>query len=132
MLTGGCFCGRIRYEAHGTPFHATICHCPDCRRVAGAPFVAWFSLASSWLRFVSDVPKRFASSAKAVRSFCPDCGTPLTFQHEDSPGEIDVTACSLDDPGMVPPQDHVRTNGRVSWVHMNDGLREYAHARSDG
>ena len=23
MLKGGCFCGRIRYEALGTPFHET-------------------------------------------------------------------------------------------------------------
>jgi hypothetical protein len=23
MLKGGCFCGRVRYEAVGTPFHET-------------------------------------------------------------------------------------------------------------
>ena len=132
MLTGGCFCGRIRYEVHGTPFHATICHCSDCRRVAGAPLVAWFSVASSGLRFVSDVPKRFASSAKVVRSFCSDCGTPLTFQHQDFPAEIDITTCSLDDPELVPPQDHVRTKGRLSWMRMDDDLPKYPFARSGG
>ncbi len=132
MLTGGCFCGRIRYEADGTPFHATICHCADCRRVAGSPCVAWFSLAASGLRFVAGVPRRFASSARAMRSFCPDCGTPLTFQHADCPAEIDITTCSLDDPGLVPPRDHVRTTGRLSWVHMDDGLREYPATRPGG
>ncbi len=132
MLTGGCFCGRIRYEVHGTPFHAAICHCSDCRRVAGAPLVAWFSVAPSGLRFVSDVPKRFASSAKAVRSFCSDCGTPLTFQHQDLPAEIDITTCSLDDPELVPPLDHVRTNGRLSWMRVDDDLPKYPFARSGG
>ena len=29
MLKGGCFCGRIRYETAGTPFHETNCHCSD-------------------------------------------------------------------------------------------------------
>ncbi len=43
MLRGGCFCGNIRYEAVGTPFNETNCHCSICRRTTGAPFVTWFS-----------------------------------------------------------------------------------------
>jgi len=132
MMTGGCFCGQVRYEALGTPFNATVCHCSDCRRVAGSPFVAWFSVAPAEFRFVSGEPKRFASSAKAMRSFCPDCGTPLTFQHNDFPAEIDITTCSLDNPELVPPQDHVRTNRRLSWLRLADGLREYPDSRSAG
>ena len=30
MLTGGCFCGAIRYQPEGTPFHETNCHRPTC------------------------------------------------------------------------------------------------------
>ena len=47
MLTGGCFCGRVRYEARGPAFNRTSCHCSICRRTSGAPFVAWFSVARS-------------------------------------------------------------------------------------
>ena len=36
-LAGGCMCGAVRYEADGAPFHATLCHCVDCRRAGGAP-----------------------------------------------------------------------------------------------
>lgn len=32
MLKGGCFCGAVRYEAEGEPFHETNCHCSICRR----------------------------------------------------------------------------------------------------
>ena len=32
MLQGGCFCGRIRYEVAGHPFHEANCHCSICRR----------------------------------------------------------------------------------------------------
>jgi hypothetical protein len=31
MLTGGRFCGAMRYEADGKPFHETNCHCSICR-----------------------------------------------------------------------------------------------------
>ena len=36
MLTGGCFCGRVRYEARGPAFNRTSCHCSICRRTSGA------------------------------------------------------------------------------------------------
>jgi hypothetical protein len=52
MLTGGCFCGAIRYEARGTPFHETSCHCSICRRTTGAPFVTWFSVRSPDFRII--------------------------------------------------------------------------------
>ena len=42
--TGGCCCGAIRYVITGTPEHALVCHCPDCRRAAGAHSVAWLIL----------------------------------------------------------------------------------------
>jgi len=38
MLKGGCYCGAVRYEAAGTPFNETSCHCTICRRTTGAPF----------------------------------------------------------------------------------------------
>jgi hypothetical protein len=34
MLTGGCFCGRVRYEARGPAFNRTSCHCSICRRTS--------------------------------------------------------------------------------------------------
>ena len=58
MLQGGCFCGRIRYEVAGTPFHETNCHCSICRRTTGAPFVTWFSVRPPEFRLVSGEPVR--------------------------------------------------------------------------
>jgi len=46
----------------------------------GAPFVAWFSESPSEFRFVEGDPSHFRSSGKGSRSFCPHCGTQLTFQ----------------------------------------------------
>ncbi len=132
MLTGGCLCGQVRYETEGTPFHSTVCHCTDCRRVTAAPFVAWFSVPSAKLRFVAGAPKLFASSRGVLRGACATCGTPLTYQHIDLQDEVDITTCSLDDPELVPPRDHVRTRSKLSWVHTNDGLPSFAGRRSEG
>jgi hypothetical protein len=129
MLTGGCFCGAIRYEAGGTPFHETLCHCSMCRRSAGAPAVAWFSVPRAELRFLSGTPARFASSASAERGFCPSCGTTLTFEAKDLPEEIDITTASLDDPNALPPREHIYTSTRLHWMAGLDALPSFAEGR---
>ena len=68
MLTGGCLCGEVRYEADGAPFHKTVCHCSMCRRASGAPIVAWFSVPREELRWVQGAPKRYRSSAQATKA----------------------------------------------------------------
>ena len=131
MLTGGCFCGSIRCEAHGTPFNETNWHCSICCRMTGAPFVTWFSVRTSDFRIIQGEPARFNSTAKGVRALCSRCGAQLTFEHADFPDEIDVTTSSLDDPELVPPRDNTYTSTRLRWVAA-DGLPEYRDARQQG
>ena len=129
MLPGGCYCGQIRYEAEDTPFHETNCHCSICRRSTGAAFVTWFSVPRSQFRLVRGEPTRFRSTAKATRSFCPRCGTQLTFEDDDFLDEIDVTTCSLDEPDRVPPKDHTYTSSKLSWLTLADPLPQYPKSR---
>lgn len=128
MLKGGCFCGRIRYETTGTPFHETNCHCVNCRRTTGAPSVAWFSVQRSQFRFTLGEPARFKSTSQATRSFCSQCGTQLTFESEDLPTEIDVTTGSLDAPDEVPPKDQTWTRSRLSWMVLDDRLPKHSES----
>jgi hypothetical protein len=131
MLTGGCYCGLIRFAVDGPVTHETNCHCSICRRTSGAPYVAWFTAASDRFRWTAGEPTRFASTARAARSFCPSCGTQLTFEHRDFPTEIDITICSLDDPDAIEPLHHIHTEGRPRWVMPGDGKPEFPGYRSD-
>jgi hypothetical protein len=129
VLRGGCFCGFVRYEVGGSPFHETSCHCSICRRTSGAPFVAWFTVAARDFRVTAGEPASFRSSDHGRRSFCPRCGTPIAFQSSRSPDELDLTTCSLDDPERLPPRDHTRTSSMLSWLRIGDGLPRFAEAR---
>ncbi|HVW71280.1 MAG TPA: GFA family protein [Steroidobacteraceae bacterium] len=124
-LTGGCFCGQIRYEATGTPFHETNCHCAICRGTTGAPSVAWFSVERPSFRFTAGEPKRFKSTRRGTRAFCPTCGTQLTFETEDFPTEVDVTICSLDDPDGVRPKDQTWVSSKLRWTVLDARLPQH-------
>jgi hypothetical protein len=129
VITGGCFCGAVRYETAMSAFHETICHCADCRRAVGAHVVAWFSVSRSALALTGE-PVRYRSSAGATRSFCGRCGTSLLFESDAHPDEVDVTLSTLDDPNALPPKDHTWTASKVGWDAVCDGLPAFARGRS--
>lgn len=129
MLTGGCYCGWIRYEASGAPFNATTCHCSICRRTTGGSIVSWFSVAKAEFKFTTGHPATFNSTEKGTRSFCPRCGTQLSFESADFPDEVDITTTSLDEPDSVPPQDHTHTSAKLAFIHLNDGMPAFPGAR---
>jgi hypothetical protein len=129
MLTGQCFCGQIKYQASSEPYNKTICHCTMCRGTTGTPCVAWFSVPLDSFRFTSGTPTSFRSSGHGVRSFCPTCGTQLTFADSRYPDEIDITTCSLAQPEAVPPDSHTYTASAMPWLSLDDGLPCYLGSR---
>lgn len=131
LLQGGCYCGAVRYVVEGELFNSTLCHCSDCRRIAGAPAVAWFSARMPDLRFSQGNPATFRSSEHVLRGFCATCGTTLTYQHDRHPEEIDIATASLDDPEASPPRDHTFVQDRLSWMHQADGLPAFPRTRSE-
>ncbi len=112
-MIGGCHCGQIRYEVTGEIRDRVLCHCTLCRRTAGAPSVAWFTVALPGFRFLRGQPTNYRSSDVATRQFCGVCGTQLTFQHDDRRHEIDITTASLDDPDAAAPLVDIHTDTRL-------------------
>jgi hypothetical protein len=131
VFEGGCFCGKIRYRARGTPLYPTICHCTSCRRTSGAPLVAWASFRTADIEWLAGAPRRLDSSEIAHRTFCGDCGTALTFVYRAEPELTDVTLASLDRPELIEPADHTFSKSLIPWIHLADGLPRFAERRDD-
>lgn len=131
-VTGGCFCGAVRYRATTTPLGSMICHCRTCRRVTGALLVPWVTFARKNFSFVSGLPARLESSSSVVRTFCHACGTALTYENAASADEIDVASCTLDDPNVYPPTHHSWVSHDLTWLSMRDDLPAYSQSAHDG
>jgi len=90
--------------------------------------VAWVSVKRAEFRLLQGKPKSFASSPTVLRTFCPDCGTHLSYQHHDFPDEIDISTCSLDHPELIVPEHHTWLSHKLPWLQVSDMLPRYAGA----
>ncbi len=120
MITGGCFCGAIRYEIEDGDYPVANCHCSMCRRTSGAPFVTWLVAPASRFRYTSGEPRILHSSEKGTRYFCERCGTPLVCITADHPDNVDVTTGSLDEPGRYVPTFAVHEDTKLPWLHRTE------------
>jgi hypothetical protein len=126
---GGCLCGKIRYRVIGEPAGSMVCHCRTCRRAAGSPVVAWLTFPKARFQLSLGNPAEFRSTPPVRRTFCGACGTPLTYEHRDEPGSIDIITCSLDDPNAFPPTHHSWLSHDLRWIRFGDGLPTFQQSR---
>ena len=124
-LSGGCFCGAVRYAVDGPETFACYCHCHSCQHAAGAPVVAWATYARDAFRIVSGELHAYRSSPGVTRGICSHCGTSISYEHSDRPGEIDLTVNSLDNPSTPVLKAHIWTEDKPDWFVIGDDLPVY-------
>jgi len=120
-LSGGCVCGGTRYVLRSIPFSLGDCHCIDCRRSAGAPYVTWGSVPREDVCMTKGEPRKIAH-ANRIRSFAACCGTHLFFEETKDSEIIDVTIASLDDPAPFAPQKAIWLEDRLPWVTIDKAV----------
>ncbi|WP_164658323.1 GFA family protein [Tropicibacter sp. Alg240-R139] len=106
-VTGGCLCGEVRFEAHGSPLRVGVCHCMDCRKHHGAPFHA------SAIYLLEAVIVTGQTQHYEGRHFCPYCGSSVFSCTE---GEIELHLGALDEPDLFTPTYELWTIRRAHWL----------------
>ncbi len=125
---GGCRCGAVRIRATGEPSVVVYCHCRDCRRSSGAPASLFAGYRAEQVEWLRGEPKGYRSSKPVVRSFCPECGTPLSYEDERLPGEIYVAVGVFDDPEAFEPEVHDWVSQRLPFFDVRDELPRYGES----
>ncbi len=114
-ITGGCYCGAVRYAASGELQNSSVCYCVDCRRIHAAQSVAWVTFKVGDFAFTKGSPVEYASSPKVIRTFCSSCGVHLTFTHQGFAHVVDIATATLDDPEALPPKGLVFPSQKLNW-----------------
>jgi hypothetical protein len=115
-VTGACFCGAIGYSIAYKDHPIVNCHCTMCRRTSGAAYVTWAIIENDDFSFSRGNPKTLASSDHGTRTFCDQCGTPLTCVSTRHPDKIDITVGSFDAPAAFVPTQEYYTDTKLSWT----------------
>lgn len=125
LLKGGCQCGAIRFAVEGELGTPSICHCRMCQKAFGNYFAPLVNMDEARLTWLKAEPRRFQSSNWVKRGFCPECGTPLTYE---SPNGIALAIGAFDHPDRIEP---VRQYGMESRIAYLDHIEEWPSERSE-
>ena len=102
---GGCLCGAVRYEVRGRLRDVVNCYCTLCQKLHGAcgPHAKADKAAIAIVE--GRGLKWYASSARARRGFCGECGSGLFWEPLDQPG-TGILAGTLDQPSGLETIGH--------------------------
>lgn len=102
-MTGGCYCGKVRYEVEGEPMMRGLCHCRECQYFSGGGANVLMAFPAAGFRYTAGEPKSFERDdleTPVRREFCPDCGTSLVSRPGAMPDLVIVKVGTLDDPAQ--------------------------------
>lgn len=129
-LSGGCACGRLRYEARGEPIVQSHCQCRDCQRVSGTGHASYLVFGRRDALTVTGEPSRWRvagdSGNAKIHGFCPTCGAPVLLEFAAMPEIVAVHAASLDEPGRFAPRMVTYTSRGHGWDRMDPALTALA------
>jgi len=117
-VTGGCFCGAVRYEAEANLLEAYYCHCKACHKLSGTPAQVDVFVKPGTLRFTKEDPKYFQTSPFAKSGFCQHCGSRLVYIPTEKVDWTSVMVGSLDHPEQALPREHVCVESQLPWYKI--------------
>ena len=121
---GECLCGGIAFQIEGPLAPIQICHCSQCRRAQGTPFVTNIPVPVSALTFErgEDLLKAFESTPGKQRVFCRECGSPIFSRLDALPDVVRIRAGLLSGDLDTRPAFHIYYGSRANWLTLDDGL----------
>jgi hypothetical protein len=129
-VTGGCLCGKVRYEAQVFLKSGYYCHCRICQKSSGQPAEIAVQIKAGTLVFTKSEPKYYVSSEHGKRGFCDVCGARLLWQALDPQNDwmTNVTVGSLDNSAEAEPSLHIFVDTKLPWYKSDEQLPKFREA----
>ena len=123
---GGCTCGHVRYRLTSAPLYVHCCHCRWCQRETGTAFALNALIESDRVELLAgevvpvDTPSNSGKGQRIWR--CPRCQVAVWSNYAGAGEAIRfVRVGTLDHPDCCPPDIHIYTSSKQSWVLLPPG-----------
>ena len=121
--SGGCLCGKVRYEANADPLMTGVCHCKNCQKQAGTAFSTLAAFQKADLAFSGELSVYEDSDTDTgntvKRFFCGTCGSPLYSEISAQPEMAYLKTGTLDDTDDFVAMFHCWSSAKQGWVELN-------------
>ena len=123
-VTGGCFCGAVRYRARSVDPEVTECHCSQCRKQSGHRYAGARVGTGDVDIDGAEALTWFQASPDAERGFCSTCGSHLFWRgtHGD---HMVILAASVDAPSGLRMVRHIFVGDKGDYYEIDDGLPQF-------
>lgn len=120
---GGCYCGAVSFSASTAPRAIINCHCGQCRRLSGAAFSTWVSLAREDVMLAgADCLTPFNATLNCRRHFCRHCGSHVFTEDRRMPDILGLPAGVFSSTLPHGPSGHYFVDHQVNWHTISDTL----------
>jgi hypothetical protein len=125
IATGQCLCGRVRFEIDVPARWAWHDHSAASRRAHGAAYATYVGSWKKRFRLTGgeSAMARYADpTAKTVRSFCSQCGTPLVYERARSPHMVNIPRALFAERTGRQPLYHIAIEELQEWTYTGEPL----------
>ncbi len=123
-VTGGCFCGKVRFHATGVRAGVSECHCTTCRKQTGHRYATTSAPIDTVEIEGGDNITWFSASPEARRGFCSSCGSHLFFEPVGG-DHYAVLAGAIDAPNGLHMARHIFVESKGDYYEIDDGLPQF-------
>ena len=127
MYSGGCLCGKVRFEITSEIHNIIYCHCSQCRKAQGSAFATNGNVDTNGFKIVSGENELtgYESSPGQTIYFCKNCGSPIISKSESNPNKVRVRLGVVETDISERPVAHIFSTSKANWEDIEGDLPQY-------
>ena len=125
-FTGSCLCRAVTYKSEAAPLRTFNCHCEDCRKCSGAPYLTNIFVKEANLGIQNRLKSyiyQSESGSRSTKKFGEKCDCQTFSFNECRLGLVRFHSGTVNELEVVKPQGDVWLSKKILSIKMDENLR---------